>query len=105
MVVKSQYLCSMKVDTNSYWNQQPKNYVITVPIRTILYLQPEVNSVAHFHAIPTRVYTRTQENKFISRHPICLTDSDFDYVLEEIGHRDIIEFERYVEVFSSDEEN
>ena len=43
--------------------------------------------------------------KAISRQPICLTDSDYDYISEEIGRRDKIEFERYVEVYSGDEEN
>ena len=43
--------------------------------------------------------------KFISRQPICLTDSDYDCILEEIGSQDKIEFERYVEVYSADEVN
>ena len=43
--------------------------------------------------------------KSISRQPICLTDSDYDYILEEIGHRDKIEFEIYVEVYSDDMED
>ena len=28
-VVKETYLCSMQIDTNWYWNQQPKHHVIT----------------------------------------------------------------------------
>ena len=44
------------------------------------------------------------EKKAISRQPICLTDSDYDYILEEIGRRDKIDFERYVEVYSDDME-
>ena len=36
LVVKAQYLSSMQVDTNWYWNQQPKLHVITVTTRTIL---------------------------------------------------------------------
>ena len=36
LVVKAQYLCSMQVDNNWYWNQQPKHHVIKVPTRTIL---------------------------------------------------------------------
>ena len=43
--------------------------------------------------------------KGISRQPILLTDSDYDYILEEIDRLDKIEFERYVEVYSDDEEN
>ena len=72
----------MQLYTNWYWNQQPKKYVITVPTRTILHPQLEVNTVTGFHAIPTSVCSRTQEKKAISRQPICLTDADYDYILE-----------------------
>ena len=37
--------------------------------------------------------------KAISRHPICITDSDYDYISEEIGRWDKIEFERDVDVY------
>ena len=86
LVVKAQYLCYMKIDTNWYWNQKPKHHVITVPIRTILHPQHEVNAITYFHEIPTSVCSRKQANKFISRQPICLNDADYDYILEEIGH-------------------
>ena len=76
-----------------------------MPTRTIIHPQLEVNSVIDFHAITTIVCTRTQAKKTISIKPICLTDSDYDYILEEIGRRDNIEFERDVEVHSGDEEN
>ena len=95
----------MQVDTNWYWNKQPKHHVITVPTRTIIHPQLEVNAVTYFHAIPTSVCTRTQAKKFISRQLICLTDSEYDYILEEIGRRDKIDFERDVEVYSDEEEN
>ena len=42
--------------------------------------------------------------KFISRQPICLTDSGYDYILEEIGRQDKIDFEIDVEVYIDDEE-
>ena len=76
LVVIAQYFCSMQIDTNWYWNKQPKNHVITVPTRTILHPQLEVNTITDFHAIPTSVCSRTQTKKNISRHPIFLTDSD-----------------------------
>ena len=88
LVVKAQYLCSMQINTNWYWNRQPKHHVITVPTRTILHPQLEVNVITDSHAIPTSICSRTQANKSISRNPICLTDSDYDYILEEIGCRE-----------------
>ena len=78
LVVKSQYICSLQVETNWYWNQQPQQDVIIVPTRISLHLQLEVNAVTYFHAIPTSVCTRTQAKNSISRQPVCLTDSDFD---------------------------
>ena len=58
LVVKAKYICSMQVDTNWYCNQQPKQYVITVPTLTIIHPQLEVNSVTHFYVILTSVCTR-----------------------------------------------
>ena len=60
LVVKAQYICFTQVETNWYWNQQAKHHFITVPRRTILHPQLEVNAVTDFHAIPTGVCTRTQ---------------------------------------------
>ena len=82
MVAKAQYLCYMQVDTNWYWNQQTKQHVITVPACTILHLQIEGGAITDFHAIPTGVCSRTQSKQSISRQPICLTDADYDYILE-----------------------
>ena len=61
LAVKAKYLCSMQIDTNWYRNQQPKYHVITVPTRTILHPQLEVNTITQFHAIPTSVCSRTKE--------------------------------------------
>ena len=52
LVEKAQYLYSMQVDTNWYWNQHTQYHVITVPKRTILHPQIEVNAVTDFHKIP-----------------------------------------------------
>ena len=105
MVVKEKYLCSMQIDTNWYWNQQPRHHVITVPTRTILHPQLEVNVITDFHAIPTSLCSGTQAKKSISRQPICLNDADYDYILEEIGRQEKTDFERDVEVYSDNEEN
>ena len=43
--------------------------------------------------------------KAISRQPICLTDADYDYILEEICRPDKIDFEREVDVYSDDMED
>ena len=75
-----------------------------MPTRTILPPQLEVNAITYFHAIPTSVCSRTQK-KSISGQPICLTDAYYDYILEEIGCQDKIEFERELDVYSDDMED
>ena len=45
LVAKAQYLCSVQVDTNWYWNQHPQQHVNTVPTHTILHPRLEVNAV------------------------------------------------------------
>ena len=105
MFVNAKYLCSMQVDTHWYCNQHTKHHVITVPTRTILHPQLEGDAKTDFHAIPTSLCSRTQAKKAISRQPICLTDADYDYILEEIGRQDKIEFEREIDVYSDDMED
>ena len=63
LVVNAQYICSMKIDTNWYWNQQPKHHLITVPKRTILHPQLAVNVITDFCSIPTSICSRTQAKK------------------------------------------
>ena len=90
MVVNAKYLCYMQLYTNWYWNQQPKHHVTTVPTRTILHPQLEGDAITDFHLIPTSICSITQAKKSISRQPICLSDFDYDYILEEIDQRDKI---------------
>ena len=92
----------MQVDTNWYWNKQSKHHFITVPTHTVFHLQLEGDAITDFHAIPTSIYSRTQAKKAISRQPICLTDADYDCILEEIGRRDKIDFEREIDMYSDD---
>ena len=76
-----------------------------MPTCTIIHSQLEVNAVTDFHTIPTSICTMTQAKKSISRQPIRLTDSDYNYILEEIGRQEKIDFERDVEVYSDNKEN
>ena len=60
LYIKTQYLCSMQVDTIWYWNQHPQQNFITVPTRTIIHPLLEVNAVTDFHAIPKSIFNMTQ---------------------------------------------
>ena len=68
----------MQVDTNLYWNQHPQQHVITVPTHTIIHSLLEVNTITYIHDILKSVCNRTQLKKAISRHTVCITDSDND---------------------------
>ena len=60
MFVKARYFCSIKLNTNWYWDQHPQHHVITVPTRTILNPWLEVNTITDIHDIPKIVCNRTQ---------------------------------------------
>ena len=50
------------------------------------------------------MYVPGHKQKSISRQPICLTDSDYDYILKEIDCQEKIECERDAEIYSDDQE-
>ena len=60
LYIKTQYLCSMQVDTIWYCNQHTQQHFITVPTRTIIHPLLEVNAVTDFHAIPKSIFNMTQ---------------------------------------------
>ena len=76
-----------------------------MPTLKILHPQLEGDAIKDFHAIPTSICSRTQAKKSISRQPICLSDFDYDYILEEIYQRNKIEFEGEIDVYSDDMED
>ena len=41
---------------------------------------------------------RNQAHKYLQRHTICLTDSDHDFILDEIKYGENIEYERDMSV-------
>ena len=61
LVVKSQYLSSMQVYTNWYWNKHPQHHVIKVPTRTTFHPRLEVNAITDIHDIPKNLCNRKQQ--------------------------------------------
>ena len=60
LVVKAQYISSVRVDTNWYWGPHPQQNVITVTTHTMFNPRLEVNEVTDFHDMPKIVCNRTQ---------------------------------------------
>ena len=54
----------------------------------------DVVAVKYVHYIPISIFNRNNEKQALRKHPISLTDSDHDYILEEIEHREKTEVER-----------
>ena len=94
LVVKSQYICSIQENTDWCWKQQSLQQNIIVPTRTILHQFLDVVRITDVQDIPETVCNRIQGKKSIQRHPIFMTDADYDYILDEIERWYKIEFER-----------
>ena len=82
----------MQESTNWYWKQQPLQHNIIFPTRTILHPGLDFATIRYVQDIPKTVCNRIQVEKSIQRHPICMTDTDYDYILYGIERRDKIEF-------------
>ena len=61
----------------------------------------DVMTVTEVKIIPKSVCNRTQSRKAIKRRTICLTDSDHDYTIYKIKHRDTIKYEKKMSVYDS----
>ena len=77
----------MQENTNWYWKQQPLQQTIMFPTLTILHPRLDVVVIIDVQDIPTIFCNIIQEKKAIQRHPIFMTDSDYDYILDEIERR------------------
>ena len=82
LVVKAKYLCSMQENTNWYWKQKPLQQTIIFPTRTIIHPRLEVIIIRYVQEIPKKLLSRNEEKNAIQRHPIIVTDADYDYILD-----------------------
>ena len=87
LVVKAKYICSMQENSDWYWKQQSLQQNIIVPTRTIIHPFLDVFRITDVQDKPKTVCNSIQANKFIQRHPICLTHTDYDYLSDEIERR------------------
>ena len=87
LVVKAQYRCSMQENTNWYWKKQPLQQTIIVTTHTILNPRLDVITIRYVQDTSKNICNRIQARKSIQRHPIIMTDADYDYILDEIERR------------------
>ena len=70
--------------TNWYWEHKNQQQVIIVITQTIVHPCLDVAEVKDVHDTPKIICNRNNTKQVLLKHPICLTDSDNDYTLEEI---------------------
>ena len=89
LVVKAQYIFSMQENTNWYWKKQSLQQNITVTTRTMLHPRLDVIKIRCVQGIHKNICNRIQA---IQRHPISMTDDDYDYIVDKIERREIFGF-------------
>ena len=88
----------MQYITKCYWYQKQQQQVIFVPTHTIVDPYLDVIVVKGVHGIPRSVCNRNQAVQDLQRHPICLTDSYHDSIIDWILHREKTQYERNMSV-------
>ena len=93
----------MQENTNWNWKQQTLQHTIIFPTRTLLHPRIDIIIIRYVKDIHNNICSRNQVKKSIQRHPIIMTDADYNYILDEIERREITDFERNVSVNNDDE--
>ena len=80
----------MQDNTKWYWEQSPQQNNIIFPTHTFMNPCLDVMTVTEVKQKPKNLCKKNQPHKAIQRRTICLTESDHDYILDEIKRRDTI---------------
>ena len=80
----AQYIFSIQGNSNRYCKKQPLQHTIIFPTRTVLHPCLYVIIIIYEQDIPNNLFSRNQAIKSIQKHPIIMTDADYDYILDEI---------------------
>ena len=74
----------MQENSKWYWKHQSLQHSIIVTTRTIIHPCIDVVRIIYVQEIPKTVCNRIQGKKDTQRHPICMADADYDYILYAI---------------------
>ena len=78
----------MQENTNWYWEQPTLQQTIIFTTRKIIYPRLDVITIMYGQDTPKNLCNKIQAEKSLQRHPIIMTDADYDYILDEIEHRE-----------------
>ena len=98
LVLKSQYTECMKYYTKWYQEKSQQQKSIIVPTRKNVHPCLYVIAVTEAKQITKSVCNRNQASRDLQRRHIKITDSDHDFILDEIKRRYTIEHERGMSV-------
>ena len=79
--------------TRSGTGNNHNNITISLFQHAQLYIYIDVMDLTEVKHITKSVCIRNQAHKYLQKNPICITDSDHYFTLEEIKRRDTIEYE------------
>ena len=89
---RAQYLFFMQENNNWYWKQQPLKQNIIFSTLTILHQILDVITIRYVQYIPKNICNRIKSKQSIQRHPSIMTDTDYNYILDEIERHEKLSF-------------
>ena len=78
----------MQDSINWHWKQQPLQQTIIFTTRKTLHPCLNVIIIRYAQDIPKNICNKIQAKNSIQRHPMFMTDYDYDYTLDEIERRE-----------------
>ena len=94
-IVKAEYLSISKASTNWHWQQFGTKESVIIETHNTVHPCLDVSTIKYDADIPISLWNKKQAQKSVQRHPICISDADHDYNLDEIEHRDQIDYKNY----------
>ena len=98
MVIIANYIRCMQENKICYWEGENNQQLIFFPTHTIVHTCLDVFVAKYGHDITISAFNINQTRKDLQRYLICLTDSDNDYIIDEIGGKEKIEYKINVSV-------
>ena len=88
----------MKENTKCYWEKRYQKQTIAILTRTVVHPFLDIFVVKYVQDILRSFCNKNQAHQVLQRYYVCITDSDHDYILDEILRQDQIEYERKIKI-------
>ena len=78
----------MIANTNWYWKQLGTKERVMIEAYNIAHPCLYMSTIKYVADTPISLRNKKQARKNVKRHPMCISDADHDYILDEIERRD-----------------